>query len=211
MSRPSWRAVIVGSGAAVLMLAVLVAWAIRARAPYRVDAALVSGWTLAAAPPADAAVVELKPPPQLLEDLFEQVSRRTNGPLVAAPRASVPLVLAGEYSDSLQGVLSIEDIVSVGQAVGLDRMRFEPVCVGQRRSTGEDAGELYFAIFDAPAFDEFRYELTPLFPEHAGAGVYNPPALRLILPIAATDQNFARFWPMAVDARSDCRTPLRYR
>ena len=34
---------------------------------------------------------------------------------------------------------------------------------------GDKVEELYFAVFDAPLFDQFRYELTPLFPEQAGS------------------------------------------
>lgn len=194
---------------AVLLGAVIVQ-VIRARSPYRVDEELLSGWTLAAAPPGDPAVVEAKPPARLLEDLFRQVSRRSDHALVAPERAAVPLVLAGEYSDSLQGVLSVEDILSVGHDVGLDDVRFEPVCIGERhRESGNSSEELFFAVFDAPQFDKFRFELTPLFPEHAGSGVYDPPALRLILAVAATTKDVDHWWPLGINPQEDCSVSLR--
>jgi hypothetical protein len=181
-----------------------------ARAPYRVDAELLSNWTIVEAPPGAAAVVEAKPPARLLDDLFRQVASRTDHPLVPPDRAAVPLVLADEYSDSLQGVLSVQDIVSVGQGVGLDSVRFEPLCIGERhRENGNGSEELIFAVFNAPVFDQFRYELTPLFPEAAGAGVYSPPALRLILAIAATSKDVDHWWPIGINPQRDCSVSLR--
>jgi hypothetical protein len=194
---------------AAVVLVLLAARAIRARLPYRVDEALLSGWTLAAAPPGDAALVEVKPPARLLEDLFQQVSARMSEPLVPVRRASVPLVLEQEYSDSLQGVLSVEDILAVGREVGLDSVRFEPVCIGRRHRTGAEQAAVIVAVFDAPMFDRFRQELTPLFPEHAGAGIYSPPAVRLTLAIAATDEHYTRWWPAAAGGQSDCPAALR--
>jgi hypothetical protein len=198
------------AAAAMIVFAVLVLRAVLARAPYRVDAELLSGWTIAEAPPGAAAVVEAKPPTQLLDDLFRQVTSRTDHALVPADRAAVPLVLADEYSDSLQGALSVQDIVSVGQGVGLDSVRFEPVCIGERhRENGSGSEELIFAVFNAPLFDQFRYELTPLFPEAAGAGVYNPPGLRLVLAIAATSKDVDHWWPIGFNPQRDCISSLR--
>ena len=119
----------------------------------------------------------------------------------------MPLVLTNEYSDSLQGALSIQDIISVGEGVGLDSARFEPVCIAERRR--ENGDELYYAVFDAPLFDQFRYELTPLFPEQAGSGVYYPPAVRLIMAVAATSKDVGRWWPIGVDPQNDCSVSLR--
>ena len=194
------------AGAAVV-LGIVITRGILARTPYRIDATLLSGWKLEAAPPGTAAVVEAQPPARLLEELFRQVSRRTNQTLVAPDRAAVPLVLVGEYSDSLQGALSIEDIVKVGEGVGLDTARFEPVCIAERHR--ENGDELFFAVFDAPLFDQFRYELTPLFPEQAGSGVYYPPAVRLIMAVAATSKDFDRWWPIGVNPQNDCSVSLR--
>jgi hypothetical protein len=203
-----WK--IAAAAGAMVVVAVLLVRAMLARSPYQVDEELLTGWTLAAAPPGDPAVVEAKPPARLLEDLFRQVSRRSDHTLVAPARAAVPLVLAGEYSDSLQGVLSVEDILSVGHDVGLDDVRFEPVCIGERhRESANVSEELYFAVFEAPQFDKFRFELTPLFPEHAGSGVYDPPALRLILAVAATSKDFDHWWPLGINPQQDCSVSLR--
>ena len=58
---------------------------------------------------------------------------------------------------------------------------------------------MFFVVFSAPAFDEFRQQLTPLFPEHGGWGVFDPVALRPVLTIAATDREFGIRWPLAVE------------
>jgi hypothetical protein len=201
------RVKIAAAAGVAVVLGVLIARGILARTPYKIDPELLSGWTLAAAPPGNRAVVEAKPPARLLDELFRQVSRRTNHRLVAAERAAVPLVLTDEYADSLQGALSVQDIISVGEGVGLDTARFEPVCIAERHR--ENGDELYFAVFDAPLFDQFRYELTPLFPEQAGAGVYYPPAVRLIMAVAATTKDFDGWWPIGVNPQEDCSVSLR--
>jgi hypothetical protein len=194
----------------LLVLGVFITREMLSRTPYQVDEALLSGWKLAPAPPGDRAVVEAKPPTRLLDELFRQVSQRTNHALVPPDRAAVPLVLADEYSDSLQGALSIQDIVNVGEGVGLDTARFEPVCIAERhRDNGDTSEELFLAVFDAPQFDQFRYELTPLFPEQAGSGVYYPPAVRLIMAVAATSKDFDRWWPIGLNPQTDCTVSLR--
>jgi hypothetical protein len=205
--RSKQRVQIAAAAGVAVVLGILIARGILARTPYKIDPALLSNWTLAAAPPGNRAVVEAKPPSRLLDELFRQVSRRTNHQLVPAERAAVPLVLADEYSDSLQGALSVQDIISVGEGVGLDTARFEPVCIAERHR--ENGDELYFAVFDAPLFDQFRYALTPLFPEQAGAGVYYPPAVRLILAVAATSKDFDGWWPIGVNPQDDCSVSLR--
>jgi hypothetical protein len=208
--RAKRRLKIAAAAGVAVVLGILISRGILARTPYKVDAALLSGWKLAAAPPGNPAIVEAKPPSRLLDELFRQVSRRTSHHLIPADRAAVPLVLTDEYSDSLQGALSVQDIISVGEGVGLDTARFEPVCIAERhREAGDKVEELYYAVFDAPLFDQFRYELTPLFPEQAGSGVYYPPAVRLIMAVAATSNDFNRWWPIGVNPQTDCSVSLR--
>jgi hypothetical protein len=205
-SRRRATAVIWTSAAAVAIavLSWLIARGIRERRPYSVDEAALSGWTLVSSAPGDAAVVALQPPAQLSTDLFQQVSARTQS-LTPPPRPSVPLVLESEYSESLQGVLGIDDILRVAREAGLEAARFEPICLGQQReSTAGASGRFFFVVFDAPAFDDFRQLLTPLHPEHAGTGDFDPRAVRLVLPVAAADTNVAQRWPTVTAQGVDC-------
>lgn len=190
---------------AVALLVTLVVVALRTRGPYNVEAGELSGWTLVRGEPGDPAVVALQPPAPLATELFRQVLGRRGPALVAPARPSVPLVLGSEYADSLQGALSIEDILNMASDAGLTEARFEPVCMGQRR---ESSQQLFYVVFAARAFNDFREHLTPLFQEQAGAVPYDPALLRPILTVAATDQHFAHWWPITFDAASDCQSSL---
>ena len=207
------RKTAVNAGLGALVVAALCWLAVgtfRGRGPYSVDSVELSGWTLVTPSPDDPALVALQPPPSLSTGLFQQLFRRTGEALVAPAHPSVPLVLRSEYADSLQGVLSVEDILNKARDLGLETARFEPICMGRRRESAPGRSDtLFFVLFDAPAFDEFREELTPLFPEHAGAFPYEPRALSPILAIGATDRQFERWWPLAVKAELDCRASLR--
>ena len=118
----------------------------------------------------------------------------------------VPLVLQSEYSDSLQGAYSVEDIMDLARDAGVTDARFEPVCMGQRRDSSQ---QLFYVVFRASAFDVFRDRLTPLFQEHAGAVPYDPLLVRPVLAVAATDQHFTHLWPVAVNPSADCQATLR--
>lgn len=197
---------------AVVALASLVLGVLRGRGSYTVAADELSGWRLVAAPPDDPALVALQPPAPLAIDLFQQLFQRTGRTLVAAAHPSVALVLRGEYADSLQGVLSTEDILDTARDAGIETARFEPVCMGERRRAASGrSDESYFVRFDAPAFDNFRERLTPLFPEHAGAFPYEPKALSPILMIAASDRELVRSWSKDLHEQTDCMAALRIR
>jgi hypothetical protein len=129
--------------------------------------------------------------------------------LAAPARPAVPLVLQGEYAESLQGVMSVDNILQTARLVGLHEARFDPVCVGMvRHSERGRTGELYFVLLSSPAFDEFRQRLAPAFPEHAGTAAFEPAAVRPVLPIASTDKDLSRWFPLEVDPEQDCLAPL---
>jgi hypothetical protein len=200
------------SATVALIIVAALAWVvvrtIRNRRPYSADAVTLSGWTLVAEPGAQA-LVALQPPPQLPSGLFQQLAQRTRLALAAPPRPLLPLVLQDEYSESLQGVWSVDDILKLARETNLETTRFEPVCVGHHtESGGGQTHELFFVEFSSPAFDDFRQQLTPLFPEHGGWGVFNPVALRPILTVAATGDDLGRR-PPAMEQRTDCLAPLR--
>lgn len=202
-------------GITVVVVAVvswLIVRALRQRGPYLADASALSGWTLVTGEPGGPALIALQPPPRFAAALFQQISQRTGLSLEAPAHPSVPLVLQTEYEESLQGVWSVDDILNLARETGLDTARFEPVCLGlhsDSESRAASSGQLFFVVFDAPAFVDFRQRLTPLFPEHGGSGTFDPPALRPILTIAGTDRQFDRWWPITVKQESDCQAAVR--
>jgi hypothetical protein len=191
---------------AVALLGGLAFFAIRGRGPYSVEAKELSGWTLVRGEPGEPALVGLQPPAPLPTELFNQVLGRRGPALVAPAHPMVPLVLQSEYSDSLQGAYSIEDILDLARDTGVADARFEPVCVGQRKDSSQ---QLFYVVFSAAAFDTFRDRLTPLFQEHAGAVPYDPSLVRPILAVAATDQKFIHLWPVAFNPAADCESSLQ--
>ena len=178
------------------------------RSPYHIDAAALSSWTLIAGDGSEPGVVSLQAPPAIAGDLFKQVFQRTMQSLTAPPRPAIPLVLQGEYADSLQGVMSVDNIMQIARAAGVHEARFDPVCVGVfRRTESGRTHELHVALLSSATFDEFRQRLAPAFPEHAGTAPFNPSAVRPLLPIASTDRSVASWWPLDMTA-DDCEAPI---
>lgn len=199
----------------VLVLAVVVSalvWVIlrnKASVPYEAAGGALSGWTIVVGAAGDPWVVALEPPRPLTMSLFEQLSRKVDVALVAPERPALPLVLQSEYNDALQGVYGIDSIVRIARDAGIESAQFEPVCVAHRLDRrGSPARELFFVLFDSPAFRQLRQDLAPNHPEHAGIGVYDPSTLTPVLAIAGTDLDFASWWPLIPDPPTDCQAPL---
>ena len=199
----------VGAGLlAGALLASLLVYGVWSARPYQVAGTDLSDWKLVTGDAGGPILVALQPPAALATVLFQQVKERTDLPVLAPPRQLVPLVMQREYEDSLQGVFSIDDIINVARDVGIESSRFEPICAGRHRDThGGRTDETFYVLFDAPAFDAFRQQLAPLFPEHGGSGVFEPTALHPMLTFAATEH--ARKEPLAGDPQTECRTSIR--
>lgn len=218
--RPTRKFAVVLALAAGVELALL--WGLvrdRRSRPYHVDRAALSGWTVVLGAPEDPWVVALQPPASLTESLFQQVSAKSERPLVPPRHAALPLVVRPEHTDALQGVYGAMDIERIAKQAIAGESTFEPVCIGHRvlpagasakagDSQGSGSGELFFLAVSSPAFDALRMELQPDFPEHAGIGVYDPGALTPVLPIATTDTDFSRWWPIRLDRVSDCEAQV---
>ena len=205
------RASVKSAAVAAFLIAVCLLFVstIRYSGAYRIDNTELSGWQLVPGQPGGPALLALKPPQKLTADLFRQAVEHSGSSLVAPPEPSVPLVLTDEYSDSLQGVLTLGDIMNLARDAGVETARFEPVCVIDRTAPSDRPGHVLVAVFDSPSFEQFRVQLSPLFPEHAGAAPFVPDALRPILTIAATDNGFSRWWPMIIEPRTECSETLR--
>jgi hypothetical protein len=177
--------------------------------PYHVERAALSGWTVVPGAPDDPWVVALQPPSALTTSLFQQVTTKAGRTLVAPRHAVLPLVMRPEYDDALQGVYGAADIERIARQELIGEAMLEPVCIG-RRVDSQDAGwhEMYFLAVNSAAFTALRLALRPDFPEHAGIGVYEPGALTPVLPIAATDADLVRWWPIRLERITDCQAPV---
>jgi len=177
--------------------------------PYHVDRAALSGWTVVLGAPEDPWVVALEPPASLTASLFQQLATKVDRPLVAPRHAALPLVMRPEYDDALQGVYGAMDIQRLARQEMTGGSTVEAVCVGRRADPqNATSGELYFLAVSSPAFDALRLELRPDFPEHAGIGVYDPGAITAVLPIASTDTDFGRWWPIRLQRLTDCQAQV---
>jgi hypothetical protein len=181
----------------------------RDTSPYTVSAAALSDWTVVTSDGTDPWVVALQPPSTLTSALFADVSRRTRTTLIAPRHPALPLVLQTEFEEALQGVYGSDSVMRMAHDAGVDTTAFAPVCLAHRSASGPSGrAELYFVPFEAAAFNQFRVDLTPTEPEHAGIGIYAPGTLSPILIIGATDAHFERWWPLAFDRARDCVAEL---
>ncbi|SVA66540.1 uncharacterized protein METZ01_LOCUS119394 [marine metagenome] len=179
--------------------------------PYSIDRTTLTEWTLhideTGAP--GPAVMTLVPARSLVPQLFQQVFQRTMESLTTPVQAGMPVVLQSEFLTSLQNVFTPAEILVIAKAAGLEDLHFEPVCMAVKREPfGGGTRQLFFVVFEASGFMEFRQELARRYREAGGVAPFEAAAIDLVLPIASTDANFAQWWPLAVDREVDCRAPI---
>ena len=179
--------------------------------PYVVDPGLVAEWRLALRGPmqSGAGLLTLQPSDQLRAELFQQIFTRTMESMTSPAEASMPIVLHSEYRETLGTVLSSDDILEAAEEAGLSNVTPMPVCIGVAREPVDGGSrQLYFALFDAPEVDRFRQDLGRRYADGDGETSFDPGELALAVPIAASDGNFASWWPLDVRAETDCQAPL---
>ncbi len=199
--------------AALAVLGGLFWWTVQSSLaePYAVDAGLVSDWTLAmpGGPGAGAGLVVLQTSDQLRAELFQQIFARTMESMMSPPTAAVPLVLVTEFRESLASALSPEEVLRVAEESGLPDAVPVPICIGVIRGTGaQSTRQLYYAIFETPEVGRFREALARRYAEAGGTAAFQPQGFPLVMPLAASDANFASWWPLDVSAAADCQAPL---
>jgi hypothetical protein len=177
--------------------------------PYSIESTMLSGWKIAPGGPEDPWVIAVQPPAALTATLFQQVSTKVGHSLVAPPHSALPLVMRKEHDDALQGVFGVTDIDRMARGIFSDASRFEPVCIGHLvDNRNGSSGELFFLAVNSREFNDLRIEIQPDFPEHAGIGIYEAGSLTPILPIATTDADFDRWWPIRLDEAVVCQAQV---
>jgi len=179
--------------------------------PYSVDAVAFTEWTLRLHEPSapGPALMTVVPSSSVVSQLFQQVFHRTMESLTTQAQPGMPVVLQSEFMTGLQDVFRPDEILAIAHATGLEEAHFEPVCMAVKREPlGGSTRQLFFVVFEALGFREFRQELARRYRETGGVVPFDPEALELVLPIAATDTNFTAWWPLGVDREADCRAPI---
>ena len=179
--------------------------------PYVIDAVMVSEWTLALRGPMQpgTGLLVLQPSDQLRAELFQQIFNRTMESMTSPTVAAMPLVLHAEYRGALGSVLTPPDVLRTAEESALSTASPAPVCIGVvRREGAGTTRQLYYALFEAPAVGRFREALARRYAEAGGTGTFEPDGFPLAIPIAASDADFASWWPLAVSPETDCLAPL---
>ena len=100
--------------------------------------------------------------------------------------------------------------MDVASAARIETAMFERRCMGHRRISEPGATrEVYFVLFDAPAFAQFRQQIAS---EIRGAGgdasLFDPAALSPVLIVASTADDFSRWMPLRAVPDVDCLAPI---
>ena len=181
-------------------------------APYQLPAAHLTGWELALDPPLGPGgpLLALLPPRELPMGLFQEVFARTMESMNPPAGYAVSIILRGEFSDSLAGVVTPAELLELARAAGLDDAAIEARCLAvQQGMTGGPSDRAFFALFHVPALGAYRESVGRLADERGGGrAAFDPEALAPAIYLAATGGGF-RGWPVADGAAEQhCVAPL---
>ena len=176
--------------------------------PYMISRAHLQNWTVAAEPAyaPNSPILQLRTQPELARDLFRQIFRRAAESLNAPGTPHIALLLQDEFNRAFAGRVTASDLLAVAREAGLESAVFEPRCLAYRRESAPGVTrQLYFVIFDAPAFADFRQRIAKLTgPE----SVFDPNTLSPVLFIANADANFNGWLPLRATPDTDCVAPI---
>jgi hypothetical protein len=177
--------------------------------PYSIDLAHLRNLTLAIeeAPLPASPVLVLRTAQELGPALFRQVFARGMESLTAPAIGTIPLLLRSEFDSAFAGRLTSAALLATARGAGLESATFTPRCLAHRRVS--DPGvtrQLYFLLFDAPAFDQFRQQIAAL-PE-AAEGTFNATALSPIMFVGVSEDSLNRWLPLRADPDADCVAPI---
>ncbi len=179
--------------------------------PFTLEREGLAPWSLVSEPDRDAlgAWLALRPPTQLTPPLGRQIFARAGESIHYPNPPSMPLILRSEFDVALTGVMTPDAVTSLARTAGLESPTFEPRCMGRRRvSEPGSTRSVYFIVFDAPAFGQFRQAVAVQLRGTGGSSPFDPAALSPVLIVAATDENFRRWLPIRVNPDADCMAPI---
>jgi hypothetical protein len=192
--------------AAIGGLGFLLTWSARTTGaiPYTIERESLRNWTLALNRPSgpNEPVLVLQPSADLSSGLFNQIFKRAMESMSIPKSPGIPLVLQSELD--LGGRVSVETLVAAAREAGLDSTPLQPRCVGRRRvSEPGSTRQLYFVLFDAPAFSRFRDRLATML-----GSSFDPAAQSPVLMVAVAESNLSHWLPLRADPQKDCVAPI---
>lgn len=179
--------------------------------PYTVEGRHLQTWAVVVEPAGGSSspVLVVRPSQELSGGLFRQIFSRMMESLRGSTDASVPLVLRGEYEMSLAARYTLEELADLARAAGLEDNALTPQCVAVRRISQPGlTRQLYYVLFDSPAFIRFREQIAQGTRGVPGAIAFDPNSLAPIMIVAATDASFDTWLPIGADATDDCIAPI---
>lgn len=218
-SRTSRRLVKLGVGLVLLgVLGFLFLRSVRgARAqPYTLAPASLAPWvltTITGARPGEPMLL-WQPPAALTSSLFGQLFKRAMESMGQPAVPGIPLMFQSEFAQAQAShpTLTPEALLAAARDAGLDAQPPQPLCLAHRRATtgSNDREQMYFVIFDAPAFARFRQRLADLGRRDptTGAAAINPTALSPALILALIESSSDHWLPLQVDPTRDCVAPI---
>jgi hypothetical protein len=155
-------------------------------------------------------VLALRPPQELAIGLFRQVFARSMESLSVPTPPGIPLLLQGEFDRAFAGRVTPDALVAAARDAGLESAELEPRCLAYRRvSEPGVTRQLFFVVFNAPAFERFRTQIGSLRDGSAAPGTdFDPTALSPVLIIAASEPTVGRWLPLRADPEADCIAPI---
>lgn len=124
----------------------------------------------------------------------------------------MPLLLQDEFDAAFAGRITPTALLDAARKAGLDTTPLEPQRLALRRvSEPGITRQLYFVLFDVPAFGRFRAEIEALSHAGASASPFDAAALSPIVMIAGSGQALSRWLPLRADPKTDCVAPIAVR
>ena len=203
-------------GIALAVLAVLGVMFVRsARSvrsePFDAPRERMTGWTLAIEPPdsPSAVLLSIQPQRELAGALFNQLFERSGESLSGPVPAAIPLVLRSEIDERTAPALTPQALLSLAREAGIEAATFEPRCMAHRRISAPGiTRQLYYVLFNLPAFDTFRRQVGQRLREAGASTAFDPAAQSPALIVAASDAAFSRWLPLKADTDKECFAPV---
>ena len=186
--------------------------------PYTLSAASLRPWTLITitGPRPGEPMLVWRPPAGLMGSLFDQLFKRSMESMGQPVVPGIPLVFQSEFAQAQVSLptLSPEAVLAAAREAGLDAAPPQPRCLAHRRASGgsqaSDREQLYFLLFDAPAFERFRQRLARLVNRDLapGARPMDPALASPALIVALVESSQEHWLPLLADPERDCVAPI---